>query len=64
MLQQLTENGTITPDAYKAKVMESLQVQKTLALQLHRAGHKADAARVLRRVKVMQSELDSWDSGC
>jgi hypothetical protein len=51
------QNGKLTLEEYLAGLRTAILSEGALALALHKAGRKADALRVMQRVKIMKAEV-------
>lgn len=53
------QTGNLTIEMYTERLQKRIGDDKQLMAQLLRANRRIDAARVLRRVKIMEKEVDS-----
>ncbi len=57
------ENGSLSLEAYLDKVKVRLEKDRLLAVYCNQKGEKQSAVRVMKRIRIMQTEIDSVNSG-
>jgi hypothetical protein len=58
-LGEQVQSGVLSLDAYLSRIKARLESDKKLAVFCNQAGDKQSAVRVMRRVKIMTTEIDN-----